>query len=163
MKIHRRTYQRDSVISHFRMSQDLSLPLSRIRSRAAFLSISPARKHPRHVLYHEPRCTSKDRVSWKIARPFVKCKIRNTSPQKWNKPRHTGWYHWRRSTGGSNRNGGVDRGWRGGWVDGPEVGGTVYGYVSHLSAQILLWLYAAGARNFTYVQTFVPSRYNIRT
>lgn len=49
------------------------------------------------------------------------------------------------------------------WVE--RVGGTgpVYGYVSHLSAQILLWLYAAGARNFTYVQTFVPSRYNIRT
>lgn len=39
----------------------------------------------------------------------------------------------------------------------------VYVYVSHLSAQILLWLYAAGARNFTYVRTFVPSRYNIRT
>lgn len=39
----------------------------------------------------------------------------------------------------------------------------VYVYVSHLSAQILLWLYAVGARNFTYVRTFVPSRYNIRT
>lgn len=114
------------------------------------------------VLYHEPRCTSKDRVSWKIAGPFVKCKIRNTSPQKWNKPRHTGWYHRRRSTGGSNRNSGVDRRWCGG--GGLRVGGVRrLGYVSHLSAQILLWLYAAGARNFTYVRTFVPSRYNIRT
>ena len=38
------------------------------------------------------RSFSKDCVSRKIARPFVKCKIRNASPQKWNKPRHTGWW-----------------------------------------------------------------------
>lgn len=99
----------------------------------------------------------KDRVSREITGPFVKCKIRNASPQKWNKPRHMGMEsslavvvvrqrH-------SNRKGAVD-----------ERGiSYVYVYVSHLSAQILLWLYAVAARNFTYVRTFVPSRYNIRT
>ncbi|KAI4472921.1 hypothetical protein M0802_016424 [Mischocyttarus mexicanus] len=44
-----------------------------------------------------------------------------------------------------------------------SVRSNVYGYVSHLSAQILLWLYAAESRNFTYVRTFVPLQYNIRT
>lgn len=29
-------------------------------------------------------------MSREITGPFVKCKIRNASPQKWNKPRHTG-------------------------------------------------------------------------
>lgn len=33
---------------------------------------------------------SKDRVSREITGPFVKCKIRNASREKWNKPRHTG-------------------------------------------------------------------------
>ena len=28
-------------------------------------------------------------MSREITGPFVKCKIRNASPQKWNKPRHT--------------------------------------------------------------------------
>lgn len=123
--IQRRTYQRDSIILLPRLCRAENLR-SDSKPRVAFLSISfRARKHtyihthvtytPRCVLYHEPRCTSKDRVSWKIAGPFVKCKIRNTSPQKWNKPRHTGWYHWRRGTGGGygNRNGGVGQG--GGW------------------------------------------------
>lgn len=148
--------------STFKYPKEISLALG---FEAASLSFPfhPSTYTHAASLYHEPRCTSKDRVSWKIAEPFVKCKIRNTSPQKWNKPRHTGWYHRRRSTGGSNRNSRVDRGWCGG--GGLRVGQEGVrrpGYVSHLSAQILLWLYAAGARNFTYVRTFVPSRYNIR-
>jgi len=122
----------------------------RIRSRVAFLSISPEHKHPRRVLYRESRCTSKDRVSWKIAGPFVKCKIRNTSPQKWNKPRHTGWYHWRRGTGARSRaqprtrvhvyrdmqteNGGVDREWHSG------VGGLrIRGYGDPCTVMCLIY------------------------
>ena len=106
------SYQCDSNIFYFqKYPKEISL---RIRSRVAFLSISPIVQTPTLCpLSWASRCTSKDRVSRKIAEPFVKCKIRNTSPQKWNKPRHTGWYHWQRSTGGGNRNGGVDRGWCG--------------------------------------------------
>lgn len=33
---------------------------------------------------------SKDRVSREITGTFVKCKIRNASPRKWNKPRRAG-------------------------------------------------------------------------
>ncbi|KAI4497326.1 hypothetical protein M0802_007573 [Mischocyttarus mexicanus] len=67
---------------------------------------------------------------------------------------------------GGEKGGGGGGGGGGGSGSGGEctsVRSNVYGYVSHLSAQILLWLYAAESRNFTYVRTFVPLQYNIRT
>lgn len=91
-------------------------------------------------------------MSREITGTFVKCKIRNASPRKWNKPRHTGVAAVAAAAATGKRD-----------VRGERGISYVYVYVSHLSAQILLWLYAAGARNFTYVRTFVPSRYNIRT
>ncbi|KAI4481821.1 hypothetical protein M0804_009342 [Polistes exclamans] len=72
------------------------------------------------------------------------------------------------SDGSGSRDGGCGGGGEGpldkeGGGECTSVRSTVYGYVSHLSAQILLWLYAAESRNFTYVRTFVPLQYNIRT
>lgn len=49
---------------------------------------------------------SKDRVSREITGTFVKCKIRNASPRKWNKPRRAGVARGNGGGGGSGDGGG---------------------------------------------------------
>lgn len=49
---------------------------------------------------------SKDRVSREITGTFVKCKIRNASPRKWNKPRRAGVARGNGGGGGGGGDGG---------------------------------------------------------
>ena len=139
----------------------------------------PHRKHaadwPTSIPSHSLPRDWKDRVSREITGPFVKCKIRNASPQKWNKPRHT------QGVGGVEN---VDGGGGGGGAAEAALATAVAAAAAHqqkrgckgregnplrvrlcvsfISTDIIIAL-RGRARNFTYVRTFVPSRYNIRT